>query len=90
MKKDGILVLLRPFTKMQKFYILKDGEVTFEGHLPLDERLGSEIVEFAAKYDLPHVTIAGPASFAESTRKSIMEGAVTKYKNIEVEILSKR
>ena len=34
--KNGILIILRPFTVQQKYFLFKNGEVILENSLPYD------------------------------------------------------
>ena len=89
---EGFLVILRPFTCNQKFYLFKNGEVTFEGHLPYDDRFAEEILEFAHIHQLNTINISGPYGYAIKTSEGIQEKCASKYsnENIIVNILSKK
>lgn len=90
--KNGVLVILRPFTCNQKFYLFKNGEVALEGHLPYDDKFAEEILEFAHTHQLNTINISGPYGYAIKTGESIREKCASKYsnENIIINILSKK
>ena len=89
---DGILVILKPFVKDQKFYVFKNGEATIEAYIPYDENFSSELAEIAYDNNVSKIEIAGTKSFAMQTQKVIIAYNNSKFtdKKLEVEILSKR
>ena len=87
---NSILISIRPFSLKQNVSVIKDNQQIYQEKVSSDA-LNSTVLALANKYDIDHITLSGPYSYAEGYKNGMESLSISKYeKKINVEILSKR
>lgn len=90
--KNGILIILRPFTVQQKYFLFKNGEVILENSLPYDSHFAKDMVCLAHENNVNSINISGPYGYAIKTHNEVIEYNNSKFaeNSLIVNILSKK
>ena len=91
--KNGILIILRPFTFKQKYFLFdKNGDVILENNLPYDKYFVKDMVCLAHQNNVDKINISGPYGYAIKMHNEIMEYNNSQFdeNSLQVNILSKK
>lgn len=89
--KDGMVIMLRPFTTSQKVIVYKNGNSIYEKDIPYNSDFPTFISEKVFEFSLTDIYISGPKTYGQGLASVIKNKLLYTYKkdNINFKFLSK-